>query len=401
VIRVFQGKPLFLRRSRGYVPRAVTLPDPQRSVLAVGAELKGTVCLTRGDRAFLSQHIGDLRNDAVLRSLEETVKHLERILGIRPDVIAHDLHPDYLSTVYARGLSGIPRFAVQHHHAHLASCMAEHGLEGDVIGVIFDGTGLGTDGTIWGGEFLLGGYTSFRRWGNFRPVPLPGGDAAVREPFRMALSHLHSVYGEELFDLPLPFLEEIPASDRKLFIAMLERGINSPPTSSCGRLFDTVAALIALRGRVTYEGQAAIELEALAETVETAAAYPFTLVKGEESCVVDFRPMIRALVADVADDRSGAVMARRFHNTVAAVVGAVCDDIRAESGRDRVVLSGGVFQNKLLSEGVFTLLTGKGFQVFTHRLVPPNDGGLALGQAIIAGRRVTDVSCGTDADYDY
>jgi hydrogenase maturation protein HypF len=401
VIRVFQGNPLFLRRSRGYVPRAVVLPAPQRSVLAVGAELKGTVCLTRGDRAFLSQHIGDLGNDAVLRSLEETVDHLERILDIRPEVVAHDLHPDYLSTVYARRLSGIPGFAVQHHHAHLASCMAEHGLEGEVIGVIFDGTGLGSDGTIWGGEFLLGGYTSFRRWGHFRPVPLPGGDAAVREPFRMALSHLHSEYGDELFDLPLPFLADIPVGDRKLFLAMLEKGINSPPTSSCGRLFDTVAAIIGLRRRVTYEGQAAIELEALAESAETDEAYPFTLEETEAGCMVDFRPMFRALVTDTADGRPGGVLARCFHNTVAAVVGGVCEAIRRESGMGRVVLSGGVFQNKLLSEGVFTLLTGLGFQVFTHRLVPPNDGGLALGQAIIAGRSITDVSCGTDADNEH
>lgn len=401
VIRVFQGNPLFLRRSRGYVPRAVPLPAPQRRVLAVGAELKGTVCLTRGDRAFLSQHIGDLGNDAVLRSLEETVEHLERILDIRPEAVAHDLHPDYLSTVYAREIANLPHIAVQHHHAHLASCMAEHGLEGEVIGVIFDGTGLGSDGTVWGGEFLVGGYTSFRRVGLFRPVHLPGGDAAVREPFRMALSHLYSVYGEDLFELPLPFLEEIPAGERKLFLAMLERGINSPLTSSCGRLFDTVAALIGLRGRVSYEGQAAIELEALAEPSETEALYPFALEEGEEGLMVDFRPMIRALVEDVAGGGHSSFMARRFHNTVAAAVGTVCGDIRAESGTDRVVLSGGVFQNKLLSEGVFALLSGRGFQVFTHRLVPPNDGGLALGQAIIAGRSLTDVSCGTDADNEY
>lgn len=401
VIRVFQGAPLFLRRSRGYVPRAVILPSSQNEVLAVGAELKGAICLTRGRRAFLSQHIGDLKNDAVLRSLEETVEHLERILDIRPKAVAHDLHPDYLSTVYAREIPGVPRIAVQHHHAHLASCMAEHGLEGEVLGVIFDGTGLGSDGTVWGGEFLVGGYTSFRRSGYFRPVLLPGGDAAVREPFRMALSHLHTAYGENLFDLPLPFLAGIPAGERKLFLAMLERGINSPLTSSCGRLFDTVAALVGLRGRVSYEGQAAIELEALAESAETGEIYPFALEVEEERRMVDFRPMIRALVEDVAAGAHGPFMARRFHNTVSAAVGAMCEEIRAESGTDRVVLSGGVFQNKLLSEGVFTLLTEKGFRVFTHRLVPPNDGGIALGQAIIAGRSMTDVSCGTDADNDY
>jgi len=388
VIRVFRGNPLFLRRSRGYVPRAVHLPAPQQSVLAVGAELKGTICLTRGDRAFLSQHIGDLKNDAVLRSLEEATDHLERILDIRPELVAHDLHPDYLSTVYAQGLSGIPRVAVQHHHAHLASCMAEHGLEGEVIGVIFDGTGLGSDGTIWGGEFLLGGYTSFRRRGHFMAVPLPGGDAAVREPFRMALSHLHAAYGEELFDLPLPFLAEIPEGDRKLFLAMLTRRLNSPLTSSCGRLFDAVAALTGLRNRVSYEGQAAIELEAVAELSGSDKVYPFTIDDVDGTLVLDFRPLLRALVRDVTDGKPVAAMARAFHNTVAAAVAEVCERVRRESGMDRVVLSGGVFQNKLLSEGVFDLLSGRGFQVFNQRLVPPNDGGLALGQAIIAGRSV-------------
>jgi len=386
VIRVFQGNPLFLRRSRGYVPRSVRLPAPQRSVLAVGAELKGTVCLTRDDRAFLSQHIGDLKNDAVLRSLEETAGHLERILDIRPELVAHDLHPDYLSTVYAQGIDRIPKIAVQHHHAHLASCMAEHGLEGEVIGVIFDGTGLGTDGTIWGGEFLLGGYDSFQRRGRFMAVPLPGGDAAVREPYRMALSHLHAAYGEGVFDLGPPFLAQVPEGERKLFLAMLARRINSPLTSSCGRLFDAVAALIGLRSRVSYEGQAAIELEALAESGDTKEMYPFESGEAGGTIEVDFRPMFRRLVGEVRDGKPPAAMARAFHNTVAAVVGRVCEALRAGSGLDRVVLSGGVFQNKLLSEGVFDLLTGRNFKVFIHRLVPPNDGGLALGQAIIAGR---------------
>jgi len=401
VIRVFQGNPLFLRRSRGYVPRAVVLPGNQESILAVGAELKGTVCLTRGNRAFLSQHIGDLGNDAVLRSLEETVDHLKNILDISPRAVAHDLHPDYLSTVYAREIPRLPLIAVQHHHAHLASCMAEHGLEGEVIGVIFDGTGMGTDGGIWGGEFLLGGYTSFRRAAHFRPVPLPGGDAAVREPFRMAISYLHAAFGLELFTLPLPFLANIPEGERKLFLAMLERGINSPPTSSCGRLFDTVAVMLGLRERVTYEGQAAIELEALAESAKTDRVYPFAVEEGGESLIVDFCPMIRALTEDAAGGKEPSLAARAFHNTVAAAAGEVCERIRADSGAGRVVLSGGVFQNRLLSEEVSSILAGKGFQVFPHRLVPPNDGGLALGQAIIAGRSMKDVSCGTDAHNQY
>jgi hydrogenase maturation protein HypF len=386
VIRVFQGNPIFLRRSRGYVPRAIVLPSSQRSVLAVGAELKGTVCLTRGDRAFLSQHIGDLQNDAVLRSLAETVDHLGQILSIRPEVVAHDMHPDYLSTVYAQSMADLPLIPVQHHHAHLASCMAENRLEGEVIGVIFDGTGYGTDGTIWGGEFLVGGYSSFRRWGHFRQVPLPGGDAAVREPYRMAFAYLHAAFGRELYGLQLPFLAEIPAEHRKLFLSMVERRINSPLTSSCGRLFDAVASLVGLRHRVSYEGQAAIELEALAEESETRHVYPFVLHEEGDGTTVDFSPMFRKLVQDSADDRERAAMARGFHNTLAAATAAVCDGIRRINGMDRVVLSGGVFQNKLLTEGILSLLTEQGFQVFIQRLAPPNDGGLALGQAIIAGR---------------
>lgn len=398
VIRVFQGNPIFLRRSRGYVPRAIVLPSPQRSVLAVGAELKGTVCLTRADRAFLSQHIGDLQNDAVLRSLAETVTHLEQILAIRPEVVAHDMHPDYLSTVYAQGLSDLPRVPVQHHHAHLASCMAENRLEGEVIGVIFDGTGYGTDGTIWGGEYLVGDYRSFRRMGHFREVPMPGGDAAVREPFRMAFAYLHAAFGAGLYDLPLPFLSEIPAEHRKLFLAMVEKRINSPLTSSCGRLFDAVASFVGLRNRVSYEGQAAIELEALAEESESSLVYPFDLHADGESTTIDFGSMFRALVRENSEGRERAAMARAFHNTLAAASVAVCNRIRKETGLERVVLSGGVFQNKLLTEGTLSLLAEQGFQVFIQRLAPPNDGGLALGQAIIAGRSNYHVPCGTDAD---
>jgi hydrogenase maturation protein HypF len=386
VIRVFQGNPIFLRRSRGYVPRSITLSQTQKSVLAVGAELKGTVCLTRGDKAFLSQHIGDLQNAATLRSMEETVGHLERILKIRPEIVAHDLHPDYLSTVYAQGIKGLPGIAVQHHHAHLASCMAENGLEGDVIGVIFDGTGYGADGTVWGGEFLVGGYTEFHRSGHFLPVPLPGGDAAVREPFRMALAYLYLVFGDHLLHLPLPCVAQVPFAERKLFLKMLEKRLNSPLTSSCGRLFDAVAALIGLRGRVSYEGQAAIELEALAESVESGTVYPYESKSVEECVVSDFSPMIRSIVQDMESERSIAQIARGFHNTLSAATAEVCGLIRKETGIERVVLSGGVFQNKLLSEGVYSLLAENGFHVFTQRLAPPNDGGIALGQAIIAGR---------------
>ncbi len=384
VIRVFRGNPLFLRRSRGYVPRGITLSAPQRSVLAVGAELKGAVCLTRGEYAFLSQHIGDLKNPATLRSLEETAAHLGRILEIRPELVAHDLHPDYLSTRAAAGM-GLPQVAVQHHHAHMAACMAENRLAGEVLGVIFDGTGYGPDGTVWGGEFLLGGYAGYRRVGHLDLVPLPGGDAAIREPFRMAIAWLHRTFGAALFDLDLPCLAEVADRKREIYLRMIERGINSPPTSSCGRLFDAVAALLGVRNRVSYEGQAAIELEALAEEGGEAGAYPYVLVTTGGGTVVDVRSMLRAIVEDLAGDEPKAFIARRFHATVARAAADVCGKVRAACGVDQVVLSGGVFQNRLLSEELAGLLEAAGFQVFVHRLVPPNDGGIALGQAVIAG----------------
>ena len=384
VIRLYRGEPLFLRRSRGYVPRAVALPGEQASVLAVGAELKATLCLTRGGQGFMSQHIGDLKNAATLASLEESAAHLGRLLEIKPDVVAHDLHPDYLSTVYGQGL-GLACVAVQHHHAHMASCMAENGLEGEAIGVILDGTGYGSDDTVWGGEFLVGGYGGFERRGNFGQLRMPGGDAAVKEPYRMALSALYRLHGDRLFRQPLAVCEQVQESDRPLFLKMLEKGINAPLTSSCGRLFDAVSALLGVRHRISYEGQAAIELEALAESGSVSAPYPY-LVAGEGGHVLEFGPTISAICADLAAGRSRADIARAFHQTVAAGIVDVCRRIKDESGMDRAVLSGGVFQNRLLTEDVAGQLAEGGFRVYCHRLVPPNDGGLALGQAVIAGR---------------
>ncbi|HEY5973747.1 MAG TPA: carbamoyltransferase HypF, partial [Geobacteraceae bacterium] len=386
VIRVFQGHPLMLRRSRGYVPRSVQLAQPQRAVLAVGGELKGTVCLTRGDQAFLSQHVGDLKNSATLRSLAEIIDHLQQLLGVAPVVVAHDLHPDYLSTVHAAAIAELPKVVVQHHHAHMAACMAENRLEGEAIGVVFDGTGHGLDGTVWGGEFLVGNYRDVQRRGFLRPVPMPGGDAAAREPFRMAIATLREQYGEGVFNLPLPCLADIPPHDRKLFLRMLERGINSPLTSSCGRLFDTVAAILGVRRRTSYEGQAAIELEGVAELGRPGEPYPLLLEERGEATVLDFLPMVVDIVDDMLAGRPVADIAATFHDSLARGALAMCQKIRGETGLAQVVLSGGVFQNKLFSEALTTLLAEAGFAVHCHRLVPPNDGGLALGQAVIAGR---------------
>lgn len=387
VLRVFRDKPIFIRRSRGFVPRSVRLGQGQTQVLAVGAEQKGVICLTKGDRAFMSQHLGDLHHDGNLKFMIETVSHMEAVLGITPRVVAHDLHPDYQSTTYACGRDVQHLLPVQHHHAHMASCMAENNLEGEVLGVVFDGTGYGTDGSIWGGEFLVGGYHGYRRAGHFSPVAMPGGDMAIREPWRMALSHCHAVFGDAAFSLPLPFLAALSTEEKPLLTRMLMRGINSPLTSSCGRLFDAVASLIGLCHRVSYEGQAAMELEALAGRGKSAWCYPYGIVSGD-GVVIDCRQIIDGLVQDIAAGEDPATMALRFHQTIAAAAADACVKISSRSGVTRVVLSGGGFQNRLLTAEMYQRLGKKGLTVFSHQVVPPNDGGLALGQAVIAGRSV-------------
>ncbi len=381
IARVMAGGPLLLRRSRGYVPRGISLSAPQSAVLAVGAELKNTVCLTLEDRAYLSQHIGDLKNLEVYGSLARTVEHLQGLFEVTPSIIAHDLHPDYYSTRYAEGREGVRLVPVQHHHAHLASCMAEHRLEGEVLGLIFDGIGYGSDGKIWGGEFLAGGYGGCRRLGHFAYAPMPGGDAATKEPFRMALGYLWRAFGSALPDLPL--IAKIPEKERALYLKMIEKGINSPLTSSCGRLFDAVAAMVGLRRSVSYEGQAALELEMAIEG-EVAGEYPVELVEGE-MLLFEPSPLIRAVAEEVLAGEPAGVISGRFHNSMARMMVEAAGRMRAATGLGRVVLSGGVFQNRYLTERGVRLLQGEGFEVYTHSLVPPNDGGLALGQAVIAG----------------
>jgi hydrogenase maturation protein HypF len=385
VIRVFQEQPLFYRRARGYAPRAITLPFSVPPLLATGAELKSAVCLAAGSRAFLSQHIGDLQNRSTLDSFSQMITHLTKILAIKPELVVCDLHPDYLSSRCAED-SGLPLMKIQHHHAHLAACMAENGLEGEVIGVIFDGTGYGDDGTIWGGEFLVGGYDGYRRAGHFRPALLPGGDAAVREPWRMAMSYLYQALGEAAFALDDPVARILPEDERTLFAQMLQRGINSPLTSSCGRLFDAVAALLNVRHFVSYDGQAAIELEALAECGDEESSYSYcTIIHGTDPLQLDFAPLFTGILADMDAGIPKSSIARRFHQTVATATTEACLYMAESTGLDRVIFSGGVFQNRLLSEMLYTALTKSGLNVFSHRLTPPNDGCIALGQAAVAG----------------
>ncbi len=380
VARAFAGRPRVLRRSRGYAPLPIQLGAPMSEVLACGAELKNTFCLTKGRYAILSQHIGDVENYETLEFFRETLANLKKLFRVEPQVVAHDLHPLYLSSRFAKELP-LPKIGVQHHHAHIASCMAENGVRGRVIGVAFDGTGYGTDGTIWGGEFLTADYGGFERRAHFRYVPLPGGDAAVRQPWRPALSWLREAFGHELpHDLPL--FQHVGERDVGLVQRMMERGVNTVLTSSCGRLFDAVSSIIGLRHEVTFEGQAAIELEMTTEP-GIDDAYSFD-VDAAEVTQIDMRPAIRGLVCDVRHGVAKAVMASRFHNTIAAVVAEMCGRIRASERLDRVCLSGGTFQNLYLLERSIALLRKAGFEVFLHSAVPPNDGGIALGQAVIA-----------------
>ncbi|MDT8440320.1 MAG: carbamoyltransferase HypF [Desulfuromonadales bacterium] len=384
IARTIAGRPLLLRRSRGYVPGTLRLPRSQPAVLAVGAELKSVFCLTRGDQAFLSQHIGDLQNLEVYDSLVAAIAHLRRILEIEPELIAHDLHPDYLSTRFAREQSDLPVIGVQHHHAHLAGCLAEHRVEEPAIGVIFDGLGYGSDGGLWGGEFLVGDLQRFERVGHFRTVPLPGGDLAARQPWRMALSHLLDACDGEL--PPLACFDAVAAEELALVRQAIGRRLNAPPVSSCGRLFDAVAALLGLRSYCSFEGQAAMELEMRAET-GALPPYPYELSLQDGLLVFDSRPLIRALVDAVLGGEAVSRSAGRFHQTLADLIATTCENLRERTGLNRVVLTGGVFQNVLLTELADLRLTRAGFQVLSHSLVPPNDGGIALGQAVVAARQ--------------
>ncbi|TLM68886.1 MAG: carbamoyltransferase HypF [Deltaproteobacteria bacterium] len=385
VARVRDGRALLLRRSRGYVPRSIPLPGEQVPVLAVGAELKNTVCLTRGDRAFLSQHLGDLKNVETGAAFAAAIAQLCELVETRPVAVAHDLHPDYLATRYALEQERLPAVAVQHHHAHMASCLVENRCEEPAIGVIFDGLGYGADGTLWGGEFLAGDLDGCERVGHFRYLPLPGGDLAALHPWRMALSYLLAACGDELPELDC--LAAVPAAELALVRQALARGINAPLASSCGRLFDAVAAIVGLRNTVSFEGQAAMELEMIADP-EAVTPYPFGLNMEADGLVFDPRPLVRALVEAVSAGEAAARCAGRFHATLAEMVRQVCLVVRARRGLDVAVLSGGVFQNALLTTLVRERLMRAGFTVLTHSLVPPNDGGIALGQAAVAGRRL-------------
>jgi hydrogenase maturation protein HypF len=385
VARVVGGRVALLRRSRGYVPSPISVPGGfPRPVLAVGAELKNTFCLAKGEHAFISHHIGDLENAETLQSFTSGIEHYRRLFDIVPSVVAHDLHPEYLSTKYALELPGVDLVGVQHHHAHIASCLADNGVGGPAIGVAFDGTGYGPDGTIWGGEFLVADLSSYQRVGHLAPVPMPGGAAAIRQPWRMAASYLSSA-GIDAADFDVARRN---ASRWDAILSMAQSGVNAPLTSSAGRLFDAVAAILSVRDEINYEGQAAVELEQLAAVGEPgayrAALTPDTpfLARGTD--------LIAAAIADVALSAPREIVAARFHNGLVALITEGCTRLRDQHDMNTVALSGGVFQNLLLLTRTVDSLVTQGFTVLTHSRVPCNDGGISLGQAVVA-------SCSTSA----
>ncbi|HKP11511.1 MAG TPA: carbamoyltransferase HypF [Blastocatellia bacterium] len=384
VARVSEGRAMILRRSRGYAPAPIRCAFRfAQEILACGAELKNTFCLTHENYAFVSHHIGDLENLETLRSFEHGIAHFKRLFNLHPGVVAYDLHPEYLSSKYALALDDIAaKVGVQHHHAHIASCMADNDIQGPLIGVAMDGLGFGSDGRFWGGEFFVADFTDAERVAHLDYVPMPGGARAIREPWRMAAVYLHRAMGDEFLNLALPFVRQLDRSRWAALRRMAETATNSPQTSSMGRLFDAVSSLLGLRNAVSFEGQAAIELEAIADRRATAA-YEFDIADG----IIKADPVIQQAVADLLDGASPASVSAKFHLGVARLIASIACGTRDEHRLNRVALSGGVFQNLFLLEQARRLLAADGFEVFTHHRVPPNDGGISLGQAAVANAR--------------
>lgn len=397
VARVIAGRPVVLRRSRGYVPRPVPIARPfAQSVLAVGGHLKNTFCIGVGDGAYFGPHVGDLDNVETYLAFTSAIARLERFLQVRPQVIAHDLHPEYLSTHYARQRPEPVKVAVQHHHAHVASAMAEHGLAGPVIGVAYDGTGYGPDGTAWGGEILLADYQRYERAASFAPLPLPGGDRAIRQVWRIALAAVDLAFGAEAPLSALALFQQVTRAEVDLVRRMIRGRINTPLARGVGRYFDALGALVLARPVARYEGQIALELNLAADTAERGR-YPFELRETDRTAApsdeppgaltprwtIDLAETIRAAVRDLVAGTLAATISARFHNTLVA---ATAESVRLAAGlagRLPVVLTGGVFQNALLTEALVQQLGGE-FAVYLHEEVPPGDGGLALGQAVVA-----------------
>jgi len=379
---------VYLRRSRGYAPYPVKLPLEVRPMLAVGGELKNTFCLARERYAFLSHHIGDMENAETYASFEQSIQHLSHVFRVQPEVVTHDLHPNYFTTHYAER-STVRRIGVQHHHAHIAACMADNGLDDrQVIGLSFDGTGYGTDGAIWGGEVLLASYAGFERFAHLEYLPLPGGDSAIRSPWRIMTGYAHAL-GIEVDDLP--FLQNMDRQALRILRQQIDKKLNSPVTSSMGRLFDAVASLTGVRNDVTYEAQAAIEMEVLSKAfISEVSPYPYGIEQTENGTLIRLKELLSAIVQDVRANEFAGMIGARFHKTVAEIAIDICKRARLSTGLNEVALSGGVWQNQILLDLVRARLQQEEFTVYFHKQVPTNDGGLALGQAMVANFQLSN-----------
>ena len=387
----FEGgeRGVVIRRSRGYVPHPIELGIEMPEILGCGGELKNTFTLTKGHYAIMSQHLGDLENYEAIEFFKETLKNLKNSFRVEPVIIAHDLHPDYWTTKFAKELkthnSSLITVPIQHHHAHIVSCMAENHIKEKVIGISWDGTGYGTDNAIWGGEFLIADYKEFERAGHFRYVPLPGGDKAIKEPYRIALSHLYDTYGIDFLNLNIPFIKQIK-DKTKIILKMIDNRINTVMTSSTGRLFDAVSSIINGIDTVTFEGEAAVRLEMMADK---SVKDTYKTQKPEYPMIIDTRPLIRQIVNDLLNSIDRSIISVKFHNTLVGIILDVCRRIKIDTEIDKVVLSGGCFQNTLLLDRTLDKLNTE-FKVFIHEDVPTNDGGISLGQAVIAATKNTE-----------
>lgn len=387
VVKIINDDNVFFRRSRGYVPHPIILDFKLKEVLALGGELKSTIGFSKENYIFLSQYLGDLKSVETLEFFKESITSFKKMFKAKPEIIACDLHPDYLSTQYAEEMKvkkGFKIVKVQHHHAHIVSCMAENNVKEKVIGVAYDGTGYGDDGNVWGGEFLLCDLKKYSRAGHLKYCPLPGGDKAIVEPWRMTYSYLYSIYGPKAKTLDIDFNQRMDCNSLSIIEKMIDKNINSPLTSSCGRLFDAISSLIGIKDEISYEGQAAMELESFCSSGITEG-YKFRTYKEEEKFIIDPQEIFINIIKDLKKGLDKKIIAAKFHNTVAEFTVDLCGKIRENTGINGIALSGGVFQNKYLTEKVIFSLEDKGFKVYIQRKVPPNDGGISLGQAVVAG----------------
>lgn len=387
VIRIIDSKPALIRRSRGYVPIPILLSEHLPPVFGCGGELKNTLCLIRGNTAYLSQHIGDMENLRAIKFFHETEEHLLKILDIHPEIVAHDMHPEYYTSKYAHAYQNVKKVPVQHHHAHMVSCMAENGYSDNALGIILDGTGYGIDGNIWGGEVLLGDLNNFERLGHLEYIPMPGSEKAIREPWRMGISYLYHTFGNEIYDLSLPVLQYRNVQIIDFLIQMIERDLTCPKTSSCGRLFDGIASILGIQMENRFEGQAAVEMEQILSIEPVTESYPFKLSYDIIPVQIPIKPIIEGVVNDFVHKTPISKITVKFHNTIAHAFFSIVNTLRTQSGISTVVLSGGCFQNLYLTNYIQALCKDAEINVLTHSQVPPNDGGISLGQAVVAGVR--------------